>query len=180
MALPTSAQQQQSFAVIKDYLAAAKMCIDTPKPCGGFLGYPAALLLLCIVDAIGNALLPDNGRSTRLDILLHPPFSIPTLKVDQIEDLTHWYRNSLAHTATLPANVVLETQVDGQPFDFDTNGALTLIRVPVLYGVGRQAWNRQDKTPFTPDSVRRPPPDPAAQPPGRPFSLSPAASGRIE
>jgi len=180
VALPTSPQQQQSFAVIEEYLTTAKMCIDTPKPGGGFLGYPATLLLLCVVDSIGNALLPDNRRSTRLDILLYPPFSIPTLKVDQIEDLTHWYRNSLAHTATLPANVVLETQADGQPFDFDTNDALTLIRVPVLYDVVRQAWNRQDKTAFTPASAHRTPPDPAAQPPTRLSSLSSGASGRIK
>jgi len=177
MALPTSPQQQQSFVVIEEYLTTARMCIDKPKPGGGFLGYPATLLLLCVVDSIGNALLPPNRQSTRLDILLQPPFSITPLTGDQVEDLTHWYRNSLAHTATLPANVVLDTQAHGQPFDFDTNHALTLIRVPVLYDVVLEAWNRQDKTAFTPGSVRRRPPDPAAQPPGRRSTLSPDASG---
>jgi hypothetical protein len=41
---------------------------------GGILGYPATLLLLCATDAIGHGLLPGNGRSTRLDVLKHPPF----------------------------------------------------------------------------------------------------------
>ena len=38
------------------------------------LGYPAALLLLCSVDAIGQGVLPKTQELTRLDVLADPLF----------------------------------------------------------------------------------------------------------
>ena len=43
-----------SGEVVEEYLLAAEICLNTMKPGGGVLGYPAVLLLLCVVDAIGQ------------------------------------------------------------------------------------------------------------------------------
>lgn len=62
------------------------------------------------------------------------------LNDDKIKGRTHWYRDYRVHTATLPPNVFLKPETQGQPFDFDKNQGLTLIRVPVLYDVVKDAW----------------------------------------
>lgn len=146
-----------AIEAIGDYLVAAKVCVDTRKPNGGILGYPAALLLLCATDAIGHAVLPDNGEFTRLDVLAELPFGL-TLKPDQIRNLKDWYRNWLAHSGLIAPGVGLTPDAHGEPFDFDpTSGALRFIRVPVFYAVVRDAWERLDKTTFKPVAQRKQP-----------------------
>jgi hypothetical protein len=49
---------------IEEYLAATRDCLGHAKPDGGVLGYPAALLLLCIVNALGTYLRMIMSRST--------------------------------------------------------------------------------------------------------------------
>ena len=61
----TNSARDMSADVIEEYLVDARVCVNTQKPGGGSLGYPATLPLLCIVDSIGNALLPYNRQSTR-------------------------------------------------------------------------------------------------------------------
>jgi hypothetical protein len=74
--------------------------------------------------------------------------------------------------------VYLDRSTEGAPFDFDTSGALTLIRIPVLYNVVKSAWERLDKSAFQPPSRHgNAVPDLSAQKPGFGSSLSPAASG---
>jgi hypothetical protein len=46
---------------IDEYLTAAHMCLDHRKPDGGCLGYPATLLLLCVVNALGTYLTGDDA-----------------------------------------------------------------------------------------------------------------------
>jgi hypothetical protein len=74
-----NAPKEQWVQVIEEYLTAAKECLNTSRPGCRMLGYPAALLLLCTTDAIGHGLLPDNGKNTRLDVLMHLPFD-PSLR----------------------------------------------------------------------------------------------------
>ncbi|MGA8313444.1 MAG: hypothetical protein WB755_25700 [Terriglobales bacterium] len=38
---------------IREYLLASRICVEHRTQDGGILGYPAALLLLCIVNALG-------------------------------------------------------------------------------------------------------------------------------
>jgi hypothetical protein len=57
--------------VIEDFLMAAGTCVETRKPDGGILGYPATLILLAVTDAIGHGLDVGSGE-TRLAVLQHP------------------------------------------------------------------------------------------------------------
>jgi hypothetical protein len=166
-----------SVEIIEEYLTAAKACIDTRKTEGGILGYPATLLLLCATDAIGHGLLPpDNQRNTRLDVLQQGPFSLG-LSDTQITNLAHWYRHLLAHTGTMAPGAFLTPETQGKPFEFDMNGALTMIRVPVLYDAVKAAWDGRNKSAFNPPSLRKLPPDPSAKPLDFASNLTPIVSG---
>lgn len=167
-----------SVEVLCEYLAAAKMCTDTRKPSGGILGYPAAVLLLCAIDAIGHGLLPGNGKFTRLDVLKGPPFNLD-ISDAQIDNLANWYRHSLVHAATIAPGAFLTPDTEGEPFDFDGNGAPIVVRVPVLYEIVRAAWEKLDASTFDPPAPRadKPLPDPRAQRHNFVSSLTSAASG---
>lgn len=172
--------KDQWIQVIEEYLTTAEWCIDTSKG-AGIRGYSATLLLLCVTDAMGHGLLPDNGRSTRLDVLMYPPFD-PALNLNasKVGNLVSWYRNMLAHTGTMSPNVFLEPDEQGVPFSFDGNDALNVIRVPVLYQAVKAAWEGRDKSIFICPSMHgKAPPDPTAQPPGFISSLSTLVSGGV-
>jgi hypothetical protein len=149
--------KEQWIQAIGEYLTIAGTCVP---PSGDVRGYSATLLLLCAIDAIGNGLLsPVHRKWCRLDVLADPggPFGLP-LNKDQIDNLTHWYRNLLVHTGTMAPGSFLDPARQGAPFDFDANDALRLIRVPVLYEVVKRAWDQCDKTGFTlpPQSMAMP------------------------
>jgi hypothetical protein len=140
--------------VIEDFLMAARTCVETRKPDGSILGYPATLILLAAMDAIGHGLSVGKGH-TRLVVLLHPPFSEKLAKFDQdlserphVKNLTKWYRNMLAHSGLIAPGVALTPEREGAPFGF-TGGELTTIRVPVLYELVRDVWGELKHT-FTP------------------------------
>ena len=170
--------REQAIGVIDEYLRAADICIKTAKPGGGILGYPAALLLLCATDAIGHGVLSDNREFTRLDVLADPLFG-RALTLDQARQVKKWYRHLLAHTGTMALGVHLEPDGQGPPFEFDTTGAPVLIRVGNLHEIVSNAWRQVNKATFNPPSASGTQPDPAALPPGRVSSLSPAASGVV-
>jgi hypothetical protein len=172
--------KDSAIEAIGDYLIAAKMCIDTRKPNGSILGYPAALLLLCATDAIGQAVLPpDKKQNIRLDVLAEPPFGL-MLKPEQIDNLKDWYRNWLAHSGLIAPSMGLTPDADGEPFDFDpTSGALRFIRVPVFYAVVRDAWKRLDETTFKPVGMRKQPENLTVQQREFLAGLGSAASGVI-
>ncbi len=172
-----STTREQAITAIDEYLRASEICINVMKSNGG-LGYAATLLLLCATDAIGHGVLPDNGDSTRLDVLAGPPFD-NVLSVDQARQVKNWYRHLLTHTATMAIGVYLEPDVSGAPFDFDNQGAPVLIRVGKLHEIVSAAWERVDKASFNPPSARRKQPNPVALPPEWNSSLSSAVSGVV-
>jgi hypothetical protein len=139
--------------IVEEFLTAAKLCVETRKADGGILGYPAILLLLSITDAIGHGLDVGSG-DTRLTVLKHPPFrellakSAQELSPKHVKNLTQWYRHMLAHSGLIAPGVALTPDADGAPFDF-SGEELTLIRVPVLYQLVRDAWDGLKDT-FTP------------------------------
>jgi hypothetical protein len=162
-----------SEQVIEEYLISAKACLDKRRK-RGLLGYPATLILLCTIDAMGHGLLsPIKNRDTRLDVLQQPPFN-RNLTNAQVDNLTNWYRHLLAHTATMAPNAFLTPDAQGEPFDFDTSGALTVIRVPVLYKVVKAAWEGRNESAFNPPPPRANKPLPT--PPGS-LSVTPIVSG---
>jgi hypothetical protein len=117
-----------SIAVIDEYLATAKICIDTRKANSGILGYPAALLLLRANDAIGRSLIPTGGKPARLEVLTYPPFNLE-LDKGRIKRRRRLYRNPLMHNAQLGKSAVMSPEAKGAPFEF-TDSELTLMRVP--------------------------------------------------
>lgn len=127
--------------VIEEYLDIAKMCIATRKPDGGIYGYPATLLLFCVINALGNSLI---GGNEPFRLLKQAPFKCG-LDDRQVKQLEQWYRNLLAHNGMIAPGTCLSPDDSGAPFSFDTE-ELVLIRVKPLYAMVRSAWERIDKT----------------------------------
>lgn len=149
MAVATSLKDLAT-QVIEQFLVVAQMCVETRTEDGGILGYPAILLLLAAVDAIGHGL-KAKGGDTRLSVLTHSEFG-QDLKPQQIKNLTHWYRHMLAHNGLIAPGVALTDETEGEPFCF-TGEELTLIRVPVLCKLIRGSWDglKHSFTPGHPD-----------------------------
>lgn len=136
-----------SVEVIEEYLSTVTMCLNHRKADGGCFGYSATLLLFCAVDALGGYLALDksNGipKGEPFQVLNHPLFGL-TLTTDQIKRLEWWYRNGLAHNASLPPGTCL-TGEEGQPFDFAVNGDPINIRVFSFHRLVKGAWDQFDK-----------------------------------
>jgi hypothetical protein len=147
-----------SVEAIEEYLIAAQMCLEHRKADRGCLGYPATLLLFCIVDALGTYLAQDKsskipkGESFR--VLNHPCFGL-TLTNDQIRRLEWWYRNGLAHNAVIPPGTCLSGE-EGEPFDFAVNGDPVKVRVFPFHRLLKQAWDHFDKNLILPARVLHP------------------------
>jgi hypothetical protein len=151
-----------SVEVIEEYLVTVGLCLQHRKPDGGCLGYPATLLLFCVVDALGGFLALDKGndipKGEPFRVLNHPCFGL-TLTTDQIKRLEWWYRNGLAHNAALPPGTCL-TGEQGEPFEFAGNGDPVKIRVFPFHQLVEGAWTAFDKALLAPlrkmDSRRMP------------------------
>jgi hypothetical protein len=119
----------------------------------GIIGYPAAILLFCITDAIGHHL--DNGkgdihkRDTYLEVLNHPYFGLKlsTEPKGQIDQIKRWFRNPLLHAASIVPDVLITPEDHGDPFDF-TNSPVKL-RVPRFYEIVKRAWEKLNEAPPT-------------------------------
>ena len=182
----------QSKKIIEEYLDAASICIKTSKGDGKILGYPAALLLLCVIDAIGNAYFKENSqknKSTRLDVLYAEPFKdhlsslfgeteIDKNKCEKIKSLTHFYRDALCHTGTLPYNIHLDSNMNESAPIFGGSLEIQCINVPMLFKVVKAVWD-QEKENFEPTGLTKRPNQPSQ--PSQPYeyhsSLTSAASG---
>jgi hypothetical protein len=181
MALASSLRDLGTEA-IEEYLDIADYCVRTRKGSGsGIYGYPAALLLLCVVDAIGQSF-QGPSRHTELSVLANPLanslFGL-TLTTHQTTKLANWYRHKLAHAAIMTPGVYLTSEFHGPPFVFNTEieHEPIEVRLPVLANIVRAAWNAH-KPAFSPalrtgDTA----PDVMKQPSGFTSTLSPAASG---
>jgi hypothetical protein len=144
-----------SSEAIDEYIRASELCLGFRKVDGGCLGYPATLLLFCVVDAIGRYLAVDKGnkipKGEPFFVLNHPCFGL-TLTTDQVKLLEWWYRNGLAHNAALPPGTCL-TGEDGAPFDFAANGDPVKIRVFSFHRLVKQTWERFDRSMIVPSRV---------------------------
>ena len=79
-----------------------------PKQWGasGCYGFPAALLLFSVADAIGSYVL-GGGTRKHLDILAHKDFYGLPLEKNAIDAIYKKYRNLLTHNAVLAPGVSL-------------------------------------------------------------------------
>lgn len=134
-----------SIDAIEEYLEIAKVSIDRRKPDGGIYGYPAALLLFCVIDALGASLTTGNEHFM---VLKQSPFNCK-LDNQQVKSLEKWYRNPLAHNAMIAPGVCLSPEDGADPFHFDRNEPV-LIRVTALYNLVNTAWRQVDKSTLRP------------------------------
>jgi hypothetical protein len=144
-----------SVEAIDEYVRASELCLKFRKSDGGCLGYPATLLLFCVVDALGGYLSLDKRnnipKGEPFFVLNHRCFGL-TLTKDQVKRLEWWYRNGLAHNAALPPGTGL-TGEDGPPFEFAANDDPVMIRVFSFHGLVSEAWERFDKSLIRPSGV---------------------------
>ncbi len=132
-----------SIEAIEEYLSIAEHCVTTPKASGGVYGYPAVLLLCCIVDALSNyAGHPENSLGELQSIL--------SLTGNQVKDFKNWYRNLLAHQAIIMPGTQLWAEPNGSAIEFGSKGEPTVIRVSPFYRAVREWWNRFDKASVKP------------------------------
>jgi hypothetical protein len=128
-----------SIEAIEESLAIAEHCISTRKPNGGLYGYPAVLLLFCIIDALSNYL--GHTKNTLRGL----QFIFPALSELQIGSLKNWYRNLLAHQAMIMPGTQLSDEPDGMPIEFNSDGEPTHIRVLPLHRAVKRWWEAFDK-----------------------------------
>ena len=144
-----------SVEVIDEYLKASELCLNFRKSDGGCLGYPATLLLFCVVNAIGGYLALDKQsripKGEPFLVLNHSCFGMALTPV-QIKRLELWCRNALAHNAVLAPGTCLSGE-DGKPLDFAANGDPIKVRVFALNRLVAQAWQRFDKGLIRPSRV---------------------------
>ncbi|MDX2181685.1 MAG: hypothetical protein SFV18_18975 [Bryobacteraceae bacterium] len=137
---------------IDEYLLAARICLDARKEDGGCYGYPAALMLFCITEAIGRSLKHqpvtiDGGTQNITDgepfrVLNDQLFGL-TLTGKQIKNLENLFRNGLAHNAYINPNSLMTDSTEGPPFHFSKDDVQ--IRLGSFYQLVEKAWKDFDK-----------------------------------
>jgi hypothetical protein len=143
------------FAAVEEYLKASELCLRYRKDDGGVLGYPATLMLCCIIDAMNNNLKRSEKRKLaggEFKILRHVSFGLNLTeerfhKIQQ--SLGDWFRHKLAHQLVIVWNVALEAEgTDTLPFGFSDLGDFDTIYVLPLYRLVEKAWRSIDKSYF--------------------------------
>lgn len=129
---------------LPEMLLVAKYCIEFRKdeniwPAHGCYGYPAALLLLSIVDSIGSYV-EKGSVENHFKILNNTDYYGLSLSNDEIRILYDKYRNLLAHNSVIANNVVLDIGSDNFPMLQNQNGIYLLYLVP-LYNASIKAVN---------------------------------------
>jgi hypothetical protein len=137
---------------INEYIEVSEHCLKAKKSDGGCFGYPAALLLFCVTNALGVYLRGDNiqidGRTQTIPrgepfrVLNHPIFGLD-LKGAQVDLLEECYRNKLAHNAIIEVGAVL-IHAPGQlsrPFIFTSN-QVQVINLDSFHRLVAAAWEK--------------------------------------
>lgn len=135
--------QSMSIEAIEEYLAIAEYCVTARKPLGGVYGYPAVLLLCCVIDAWSNYAGHSENSLGELQ-------SILSLTPKQAKDFKNWYRNLLAHQAIIMPGTQLWPDSDGNAIEFGPQGEPTVIRVGPFHRAVREWWNQFDKASVKP------------------------------
>lgn len=138
---------------IEEYLAASAMCQAAKKADCGCFGYPATLLLFCIVNAFGCFLSGDtvqiDGRTQKITkgepfrVLNHGIFGL-SLTSAQIKLLEKAYRNALAHSAIIEIGAFItpnSSRPQRSPFTFATN-RIQVISLPSFHELVGNAWSK--------------------------------------
>jgi len=143
---------------MSEYLDIAHHCITNGKPTGGCFGFPATLLLFCIVDAIGSYyrgnssfVVMIDGKSKSIDgdgskhyrILNSPCYYKMDLSEKDIKRVYNHYRCLLSHNAALPMNHALRIGKHTDPVFFrDNNSNISGVNLIPFYNVSVQAVSK--------------------------------------
>lgn len=142
---------------LTEYLTVARHCIVTDKGNGGCFGFPAALLLLCCVDAVGAYHRTRAGYKVMVDgqleeihsnkpstyfYILNAPIFGQMLTKKQIAEIYSHFRSMLAHGAAIKAGGFLAIGThDDPPFVIGHDGKVTHLNlVPLFNLVGERVY----------------------------------------
>jgi len=130
---------------LPEMLMVAKYCIEFRKdtsiwPAPGCYGYPAALILLSIVDSIGSYVEKGNVEN-HFKILNNNDYYNLKLSAEVLRAIYDYYRNSLSHNSVLTPGVILNIgqQEDDMIQKIDDTYVLSLIP---FYGLSVHAVNQ--------------------------------------
>ena len=131
---------------VDEYLLLAEHGINYQKLGGGVLGYPAALLLLSVIDILGSYAVSTKEH---FQVLRQPCVGL-ALTTQQVKDVEHWYRNLLAHNGFVALGALMRADETGDPFVLAENGQPTMVRVKPLFCAVKLAWSRFDRSQIEP------------------------------
>jgi len=136
--------QSMLYESLPEMLLVAKYCIEFRKdgntwPSQGCYGYPAALLLLSIVDSIGSYV-EQGSIDNRFKILNNDDYYGLNITHDEIVKLRKSYRDLLSHNTVLATNVGLKIGTENSSVIEKQNNRYWLNLVP-FYGVSIKAVN---------------------------------------
>jgi hypothetical protein len=133
---------------IEECLAIAEHSVTARKTNGGIYGFPAVLLLFCIVDAL------SVNTGARAHSLQEITSIIPGLTEKQIRNLRRWYRDLLVHQAVIAPGTLLSDS-DGCPIEFNSRGEPTHIRVVPFYQAVKSRWESFNQSTLNPKVHRQ-------------------------
>ena len=133
------------YESLPEFLLVAKYCIEFRKdtslwPAPGCYGYPAALILLSIVDSIGSYV--ENGNvENHFKILNNTEYYDLGLDEESLRVIYNYYRNTLSHHSVLTPNVVLDI---GQPGDtiFEKINSIFILKLAPFYDLSVLSVNK--------------------------------------
>lgn len=142
---------------VDEYIETAANCLKSRKPDGGCFGYPATLLLFCVINILGVFLRGETIKIEKREqtitkgepfrVLNHSIFGL-NLNAKRIKILEQSYRNALAHEGIIEWGAFLVQTPNGQsrqnPFTFATD-KVQVIDVDSLHQLVVKAWNQFDK-----------------------------------
>ena len=125
---------------LKEMVEVASYCVNFEKSDDtrwvghmGCYGYPGALLLLSIVDALGSEIIGGGDDCKKhFKILNHKNYYNLKLKDDIIEKLRNEYRNYLSHNAQIGNFVAMYPGDEDSSLLENKDGFLTLNLKPFL------------------------------------------------
>jgi hypothetical protein len=125
----------------------------------GIHGYPAMILLMTVIDAMGHNIPKAKRQTLGIDMdlgILAYPGSDFGIFPNQIKNLLDWYRNKLIHMGLMAKGVSLRGEPHNKPFEFASNGQLNEVFVLPLYERVRKFWDDTDRDLFDSPKVSGP------------------------
>ena len=137
----------QGRKIIEEYLEASGNLLTERKSDGGVYGYTALLIMLCIIDAIGQS--TESIHGTNFSILTEEQFNLGDAVVKQI---THWYRNGLSHVGAMPENIFIDLGEEHEdPFEI-TGSKIKSVKLKSLHKKIASSWEARKET-FVPGRI---------------------------